>query len=163
LKRTPQQPRRPNTRLLFIGLIVLIVALAAFTVFQLTRPSGLPTSWLATQTVGSRQIVYYLHWGDDNGILRGKMETVVPANGKLQTSSWSFIATYNDQNNMLHMTFEVSKSATIPMYSADASITNDTLKILKTNNTNAASDSPAYHPASEQDYEQARQNLAQPS
>jgi hypothetical protein len=163
--QSPQgRPARPSRGFLYskpflLGLTLLVILLAAFVVYQFTRPMGPVKTWLAIQTVGKQQIVYYLSWNDENGAERGTLESALYAGGALQKSSWSFVGTYNSQTNTLHMVFDKANAANIPFYSADAQIEGETLKLKKTNDMTNVNDTRVFHPASEQDYEQAKQQL----
>ncbi len=155
--------RRPffYSKPFLLAFALVVVLLAAFTIYQFTRPMEPPSRWLSTRTVSNRTIVYYLDWTDDNGVLHGKFETALFAGGYLQVSSLPFTGTYDSQSGMLHMTFTKTSSAAMTLYAADAQISGDTLRITKTNNVAASRDAPTFHPASEEEYEQAKQQLKQ--
>ncbi len=161
--RQSQPTARPRgflySKPFLLSLTLLVLVLGAFTVFQFTHPSGPPTNWLATETVGKQRIVYYLHWNDDNGVLRGSLESSLFVAGVMQNSSWSFVATYDSQTTTLHITFDKVSAANLPYYSADAKINGDTLTIKRANNSDPGNDALVFHPASAQDYTQAKNDL----
>jgi hypothetical protein len=151
---------RPNKwgRPILVSLALLLAILAALALVLLTRPVGPPTSWMASMSVGKERVVYYLHWGEDGGTLRGEMQAVLYANQALQITTWPFHATYDSQNSLLHMTFE-NKNETVPVLSnTDAKIAGDTLT-LKSTGGGGSNTALAFHPASVQDYEQAQHEL----
>lgn len=93
-----------------IGVIsaVVLVALLGTLLFFVTRPKDPPTDWLTSVTppAGSgsaSKILYYLHWTNDNGELKGKLDLAAYANGGPQSVSDDATGLYSRDNHIIYV------------------------------------------------------------
>ncbi len=149
--------------LIAIGCAVVIVALMATLLVVVTRPKDPPTDWIASytppataSTPAGGKILYYLHWTNQNGSLKGQLQLATVSNGALQSATAATIGLYSKDNHVIYVVITLNGQA-----STLAGTIND-------NNDTLTLDSPGattpgggliFHTGSANDYKLATKNL----
>ncbi len=95
--------------------VVVVALLAVFLVF-VNRPKDPPTDWIASYTppAGSSttgKVLYYLHWTNQNGELKGQMQLAAFANGAPQSLTVPATGLYNRDNHDIYVVITVQGQA----------------------------------------------------
>ncbi|MBA2393414.1 MAG: hypothetical protein H0V70_11815 [Ktedonobacteraceae bacterium] len=149
--------------LIAIACGVVIVALMATLLVVVTRPKDPPTDWIASYTPPATagtpaggKILYYLHWTNQNGSLKGQLQLETVSNGALQSATAATIGLYSKDNHVIYVVITLNGQA-----STLAGTIND-------NNDTLTLDSPGattpgggliFHTGSANDYKLAAKNL----
>ncbi|GCE06545.1 hypothetical protein [Dictyobacter aurantiacus] len=146
-----------------IGVIsaVVLVALLAALLFFVNRPKDPPTDWLSSVTppAGSgsaTKILYYLHWSNDNGELKGQLQLAAYANGAPQSLTAPASGLYSRDNHDIYVVVTINGQATT--LSGKINDSNDTLTLNQVGAPNQASQL-VFHTSSADAYKQETRKL----
>src|SRR5579859_3009665 len=106
-----EQPARSGVfiqKRLLIGAAgaVVVVALLVALLVLVNRPKDPPTDWIASYTppagtTNTGKILYYLHWTNQNGELKGQLQLAAFTNGSLQSLTVPATGLYNRDNHII--------------------------------------------------------------
>lgn len=142
--------------------LVAIVVLGALLVF-VNRPKDPPTDWIASYippagTSSAKKILYYLHWTNQNGELKGQLQLAANVNGSLQSLTALATGLYNRDNHIIYVVVTINGQA--DTLTGKINDTNDTLTLIPVGATGQDSQI-VFHIGSADDYKQATKKLAQ--
>lgn len=153
-------PRGLRSRvLIFVALFVVLVMAGALAAFLFSRPPTLPTSWTAITTSAGVDLVYYLHWENTDGQLRGSMEMAYydSALGSIQTIVFPFIGIYHADSKRILLTFDAVQD--VRLGDAEGIIENGTLQLRSTSVEATAAGGAIFRPGSFERFQQLKNNL----
>jgi hypothetical protein len=141
---------------------IAVVALLAVLLVLVTRPKDPPTDWIATYTppAGSgstSKVLYYLHWTNLNGELKGQMQLAAIANGAPQSLTVPATGLYNRDNHIIYVVVVINGQA--DTLTGKISDTNDTLSLNPAGVTGTTSQF-VFHTGSSDDFKQATKKLS---
>jgi hypothetical protein len=141
---------------------VVVVALLAALLVLVNRPKDPPTDWIATYTppAGSgstSKVLYYLHWTNLNGDLKGQMQLAAIANGAPQSLTVPATGLYNRDNHIIYVVVVINGQA--DTLTGKISDTNDTLSLNPAGVTGTTSQF-VFHTGSSDDFKQATKKLS---
>ena len=140
--------------------VVLIALLAALLVF-VNHPKDPPTDWIASYTPpagtsNTGKVLYYLHWTNQNGELKGQMQLAANANGTLQSLTVPATGLYNRDNHIIYVVIIVNGQA--DTLTGSINDNNDTLTLGLVGSTSQGNQF-VFHIARASDYNQATKKL----
>ncbi|WP_136625252.1 hypothetical protein [Dictyobacter kobayashii] len=141
--------------------MALVALLAALLVF-VNRPKDPPSDWISSftppaGTSSASKILYYLHWTNENGELKGQLQLSAVANGAPQSLTAPATGLYNRDNHIIYVVITINGQAGTLMGKINDA--NDTLTLNQVGATSQASQL-VFHTGSANDYKQATQKLA---
>ena len=142
--------------------VIVVAALLATLLVVVTRPKDPPTDWIASYTppAGSStsgKVVYYLHWTNQNGELKGQMQLAAYSNGAPQSLTIPAVGLYNRDNHIIYVVVTIDGQAdTLTGKINDA---NDTLNLNPAGVTSQTSQF-VFHLGTADDFKQATKKLA---
>ncbi|GLV59713.1 hypothetical protein KDH_65390 [Dictyobacter sp. S3.2.2.5] len=146
-----------------IGVIsaIVLVALLATLLFFVNRPKDPPTDWLSSVTppAGSgsaNKILYYLHWSNNNGELKGQLQLAAYANGAPQSLTAPASGLYSRDNHDIYVVVTINGQATT--LSGKINDSNDTLTLNQVGAPSQASQL-VFHTSSADVYKQETKKL----
>jgi hypothetical protein len=149
--------------LIAIGCAVVIVALMATLLVVVTRPKDPPTDWIASYTPPATagtpaggKILYYLHWTNQNGSLKGQLQLATVTNGALQSATATTVGLYSKDNHIIYVVITLSGQAST--LAGTINDNNDTLT-LDAPGTTTPGNGLIFHTGSANDYKLAAKNL----
>jgi hypothetical protein len=140
--------------------LVVAVVLVALLVF-VNRPKDPPTDWIASYTPpagtsSAKKILYYLHWTNQNGELKGQLQLAANVNGSLQSLTALATGLYNRDNHIIYVVVTINGQADTLMGKINDN--NDTLTLNPAGATGQDSQI-VFHIGSANDYKQATKKL----
>jgi hypothetical protein len=140
---------------------VVAVALLATLLLVVNSPKDPPTDWIASYTPlagtsSTGKILYYLHWTNQQGDLKGQLQLAANANGTPQSLTAPAVGLYNRENHIIYVVITINGQAgTLTGKINDA---NDTLTLNQVGATSQSSQL-VFHMGSLDDYKQATKKL----
>lgn len=140
---------------------VVLVALLAALLFYVNRPKDPPTDWISSFTPPSgsgsaNKILYYLHWTNENGELKGQLQLAAYANGAPQSLTAPASGLYNRDNHIIYVVITINGQPGTLMGKINDS--NDTLTLNQVGAPNQATQL-VFHTGSADAYKQATKSL----
>ncbi|GHO84421.1 hypothetical protein [Dictyobacter formicarum] len=140
---------------------VVLVALLMALLFFVNRPKDPPTDWISSLTppAGSgsaSKILYYLHWTNENGELKGQLQLSAFANGAPQSLTAPASGLYDRDNHIIYVVITINGQASTLMGKINDN--NDTLTLNQVGAPSQASQL-VFHTSSADDYKQATKKL----
>ncbi len=142
--------------------VIVVAALLIALLVVVNRPKDPPTDWIASYTppAGSGsttgKILYYLHWTNQNGELKGQLQLAAKANGSLQSLTAPATGLYNRDNHIIYVVVTVNGQA--DTLTGKINDTNDTLTLNSPGATSQSSQF-VFHTGNANDYKQATKRL----
>jgi hypothetical protein len=151
--------------LIAAAIVVVLAAILVALVLFLNRPIDPPTDWIAsessaaTTTGASQQILYYLHWTNQDGKLTGQLQLAADTNGTPQSLTAPTTGLYNRDNHIIYVVVTISGSPTTLTGKIDTS--NNTLTLNPAGATDT-SNQIVFHTGSANDYKLDTQKMDAP-
>jgi hypothetical protein len=144
------------------GVIVAAAVVVALLLF-LNRPIDPPTDWIASITPpatagapSSGTVLYYLHWTNQNGVLKGQLQLAANSNGTPQSLTAPTTGLYSRDNHIIFVVVSISGQA--DTLTGKINDSNDTLTLNQPGATNLTSQI-VFHKGTANDYKQATNKL----
>jgi hypothetical protein len=148
---------------LLIGAAIAVVVVAVLVALLLfvNRPKDPPTDWIASYTPpagtsNTGKVLYYLHWTNQNGELKGQLQLAAKTNGTLQSLTAPATGLYNRDNHIIYVVIVINGQA--DTLTGKINDNDDTLTLNLAGAT-SQSNQFVFHIGSADDYKQATKNL----
>ena len=139
------------------AVVVLAAVLVALLLF-VNRPIDPPTDWIASSPPSSQgTVLYYLHWTNQNGALKGQLQLAVNSNGATQSVTAPTTGLYSRDNHIIFVVVTISGQAPVTL-SGNINDNNDTLTLNQAGATDKTGQI-VFHTGSANDYKQATNKL----
>lgn len=142
------------------AILVLAILLVSL-LFFLNSPKDPPTDWIASYTPTSTtstsgKILYYLHWTNQNGDLKGQLQLAAVSNGAPQSLTAPTTGLYNRDNHIIYVVIVVSGNQDVLLGKINDS--NDTLTLNPVGATDTTNQI-VFHKGSAADYKAQTKQL----
>ena len=147
--------------LLAVASALVIAVLLVVLLMVINRPKDPPTDWIAsytppagTSTTG--KVLYYLHWTNQNGELKGQLHLAAIANGTPQSYIAPATGLYNRDNHIIYVVVTINGQADTLLGKINDA--NDTLNLNPAGVTSQTSQF-VFHIGNANDFNVATKNL----
>jgi hypothetical protein len=150
--------------LIAAAIILVLAALLVSLLLFVNRPKDPPTDWISNTTspttaTTSAKVVYYLHWTNSNGELKGQLQVAANSNGTPQSLTAPTTGLYNRDNHIIYVVVTVNGSPDTLMGKINDS--NDTLTLNPAGATDTTNQL-VFHIGTANDYKQDTQKINPP-
>jgi hypothetical protein len=144
------------------GVIVAAAVVVALLLF-LNRPIDPPTDWIASITPpatasapSTGTVLYYLHWTNQNGVLKGQLQLAANSSGTPQSLTAPTTGLYSRDNHIIFVVVSINGQA--DTLTGKINDSNDTLTLNQPGATDQTSQI-VFHKGTANDYKQATNKL----
>lgn len=149
-----------------VAAVLILVAVLVF----VNNPKDPPTDWLAStnpastttspnRTTSTQKILYYLHWTNQNGDLKGQMQLAANTNGTPQSLTAPTIGLYNKNSHNIYVVITINGQPTT--LTGKINDANDTLTLNQVNAPDQ-SDQLVFHMSNASEFKTATGKLNSP-
>jgi hypothetical protein len=140
------------------GIVVVAAVLVGLLLF-INRPKEPPTDWIASTGTSSTggTILYYLHWTNQNGVLKGQLQLAANSNGTPQSVTDPTTGLYSNNNHVIYVIVTLNGQAPATL-TGTINANNDTLTLNPAGATDQTNQI-VFHVGSASAYKQATNKL----